>query len=208
VTQVSAFGVTVGVIMSKRLIQVNGSSLPIREYEGTRVVTLKDVAKVHQTSVTNLRSNFSNNKKHFKRNIDYFIIVGKSPVKNLGIGLNTTRVNVFTESGYLMLVKSLTDDLSWRIQRELVNRYFKVKQTLKLTGVVPLQNVIRLLSPQLQKLLSYRIDHKLTQSEAGKLMGISQDKVSRIEQRLQQVGIYVPTQIGKRPSYKNILEVM
>ncbi|OSM07623.1 hypothetical protein MAIT1_05002 [Magnetofaba australis IT-1] len=31
---------------------------------------------------------------------------------------------LLTQSGYLMLVKSFTDDLAWRVQRELVNRYF------------------------------------------------------------------------------------
>ena len=30
-----------------------------------------------------------------------------------------------TESGYLMLVKSLMDDLSWKVQRQLVSSYFK-----------------------------------------------------------------------------------
>ena len=30
-----------------------------------------------------------------------------------------------TETGYLMLIKSFTDDLSWKTQRQLVNRYFR-----------------------------------------------------------------------------------
>lgn len=32
-----------------------------------------------------------------------------------------------TESGYLMLAKSFTDDLAWKVQRELVNNYFRGK---------------------------------------------------------------------------------
>jgi hypothetical protein len=35
---------------------------------------------------------------------------------------------VVTESGYLMLVKSFTDDLAWDVQRQLVNTYFKVEK--------------------------------------------------------------------------------
>ena len=35
---------------------------------------------------------------------------------------------MLTESGYLMVVKSLTDDLSWIVQRQLVKAYFKVQQ--------------------------------------------------------------------------------
>ena len=35
---------------------------------------------------------------------------------------------LITETGYLMLVKSFTDDLSWEVQRQLVQSYFKIKQ--------------------------------------------------------------------------------
>jgi len=34
------------------------------------------------------------------------------------------------ESGYLMLVKSFTDDLAWKVQRQLVNAYFRTKEEL------------------------------------------------------------------------------
>lgn len=32
---------------------------------------------------------------------------------------------LLTQTGYLLLVKSFTDDLAWKIQRELVRHYFK-----------------------------------------------------------------------------------
>lgn len=35
---------------------------------------------------------------------------------------------LLTESGYLMLVKSFTDDLAWKVQRQLVKSYFTVKK--------------------------------------------------------------------------------
>lgn len=34
-------------------------------------------------------------------------------------------ITLITESGYLMLVKSFTDDLAWDVQRQLVNSYFR-----------------------------------------------------------------------------------
>ena len=37
-------------------------------------------------------------------------------------------VTVLTESGYLMIVKSLNDDLAWTVQRLLVNYYFRAKE--------------------------------------------------------------------------------
>jgi len=41
---------------------------------------------------------------------------------------NVKEIPLFTESGYLMLVKTFTDDLSWQIQRQLVKGYFKLKE--------------------------------------------------------------------------------
>ena len=37
-----------------------------------------------------------------------------------GVGVNQSNLKVITETGYLMLVKSFTDDLAWKVQRELV----------------------------------------------------------------------------------------
>lgn len=39
-------------------------------------------------------------------------------------GGNRSDITLVTESGYLMLVKSFTDDLAWDVQRQLVKRYF------------------------------------------------------------------------------------
>lgn len=38
---------------------------------------------------------------------------------------------LMTEQGYLMLVKSFTDDLAWEVQRQLVNTYFKASDFMK-----------------------------------------------------------------------------
>jgi hypothetical protein len=35
---------------------------------------------------------------------------------------------LLTESGYLLLVKPFTDNLSWDIQSQLVNNYFQMKE--------------------------------------------------------------------------------
>ena len=52
---------------------------------------------------------------------------------------------LITESGYLMLVKSFTDDLALKVQRELVNSYFRVEQ---------MRTAFSDLSPQLQLLIN------------------------------------------------------
>lgn len=40
----------------------------------------------------------------------------------------TAEYIILTEQGYLMLVKSFTDDLAWKVQRQLVSSYFRVRQ--------------------------------------------------------------------------------
>lgn len=95
--------------------------LEIKEWQGQRVITFKDVDRVHQRKEGTASKNFKNNQKHFISNIDYFQITRKefgvkfSPNSKLEGNPNLT-VILLTESGYLMLAKSLTDDLAWDVQ--------------------------------------------------------------------------------------------
>ena len=105
---------------------IGNVNVVIKEYRGQRVVTLKDIDTVHQRPDGTARKRFNDNKKHFIEGEDYFKIQ-PSEIRTVGIK-SPNGGTVVTESGYLMLVKSFTDDLSWNVQRELVNTYFRVKQ--------------------------------------------------------------------------------
>lgn len=48
-------------------------------------------------------------------------------------------ITLLAESGYLMLVKSLQDDLAWKVQRELVNSYFRGKEQKQLSPMEQLR---------------------------------------------------------------------
>ena len=89
-------------------------------------MTLKDIDTVHQRPDGTARRNFNTNKQHFIEGVDYFKIQ-PNEIRTVGIA-SPNGGTVVTESGYLMLVKSFTDDLSWDVQRELVNTYFRVKE--------------------------------------------------------------------------------
>ena len=53
----------------------------------------------------------------------------KATLENLWVFAPAMReIILFTESGYLMLNKVFEDDLSWDVQRQLVNTYFKAKE--------------------------------------------------------------------------------
>ncbi len=120
------------------IIKIEDTEIQIREYNGQRVVTFKDIDTVHQRSDGTASRNFRKNKKHFIDGIDYIRRNSSEAKKEYGI-IAPNGIILMTESGYLMIVKSFTDDLSWEIQRQLVNGYFKVKEhdNLSLNNDIP-----------------------------------------------------------------------
>lgn len=109
----------------KNSITINKQNLTIKEYKGQRVVTFKDIDTVHGRPDGTAKRNFIVNKEHFIEGTDFYKIQ-KDEIRTFGI-LSPRGAIIVTESGYLMLVKSFTDDLAWTVQRELVNSYFKQK---------------------------------------------------------------------------------
>lgn len=108
------------------LIKINNQQLPVKEYNGKRVVTLKEIDTVHGRTSGTARRSFNVNKKRFIESIDYFVRNSYEARNEYGIAAPNGLV-LITESGYLMLAKSFTDDLAWQVQRELVNSYFRSK---------------------------------------------------------------------------------
>lgn len=106
-------------------IMVGNHSLPIKEYNNVRVVTFKDIDTVHERPDGTAHRNFKANKNRFIEGVDYYKLQ-KDEIRPFGI-TSPNGGTIVTESGYLMLVKSFTDDLAWKVQRELVNTYFRVK---------------------------------------------------------------------------------
>lgn len=140
----------------KNSIVINGNELPIKEYNSKRVVTLKEIDMVHGRPDGTARKRFNDNKEHFIEGEDYFKVkcseVRPFFGQTLPNGYNPNAdVILITESGYYMLVKSFTDELSWTVQRELVNSYFKVQQ---------IQTAFSDLSPQLQLLINIETKQK------------------------------------------------
>lgn len=115
------------------IITINNVELGIKEYKKERVVTAWDIGKVHNRDVGEINKIFNRNKDKFILNEDYFILKIKDFSERFKtiqdfIPNNVKEIVLFTESGYLMLVKTFTDDLSWEIQRQLVKGYFKLKE--------------------------------------------------------------------------------
>ena len=110
-------------------IVINNTPLEIKEFNGQRVVTLKDIDTVHNRPDGTAKRNFNINRDRFIDGEDFFILKPSDIQKD---EFRTSEINnrgtIFvTESGYLMLVKSFTDDLAWSVQRQLVRSYFRAK---------------------------------------------------------------------------------
>ena len=118
------------------LIKIENKEMTIKEWNGERVVTAYDIAELHERDVKRVTEQFKNNKDKLILGEDYFVLkrdeISKSLISTLEkLPPNLNELILFTESGYLMLVKTFTDDLSWKIQKMLVKSYFALKKIVK-----------------------------------------------------------------------------
>jgi len=196
-----------------KAITVQGQKLPIRQLNGQRVVTLSDVAAVHGVKRGRVEFNYNYNRKRFVEGEDYYRLKGKSAHRISGCPPNVTNINVFTESGYLMLVKSLTDDTAWAVQRELVRRYFGSRRSDETREINPplsplsrgareigvdLKALMRVMKPDYRKLLFYRVEKELTQKETAAILGVCVETIKRYERDLKALGAPIPNLNGQR----------
>ena len=125
------------------LIKIGNQEIVLKEFKGQRVVTFKDIDLVHERPEGTAGRNFRENKERFVDGEDYFFVkpgdfqtdeIRRSEINNAGTYL-------ITEQGYLMLVKSFTDDLAWEVQRQLVNSYFRTSHNTS-TSLQVLQGML------------------------------------------------------------------
>lgn len=114
---------------------INNTNIAIKEYQGQRVVTFKDIDAVHRRPEGTASRNFRANREHFIESEDFFKITPDEFRRAIG-EMDSRQQNdvvLLTESGYLMLAKSFTDDKAWQVQRQLVKGYFRAKEAVKLS---------------------------------------------------------------------------
>lgn len=107
---------------------VNSVEITPLVVNGQRVLTLAMIDTIHARPEGTAGRNFRENRHRLIEGEDYFEVCVDEIRRHKILELSSMAreaVIFFTESGYLLLVKSFTDDLAWRIQRELVNAYFR-----------------------------------------------------------------------------------
>jgi hypothetical protein len=178
------------------LVKINNYDLRVNEFDGQRVVTFKDIDTIHERPEGTAKRNFSENRTHFIENVDFFLIKPSDFEKceNRTLGIPNRGLTLITESGYLMLVKSLTDDLAWKVQRQLVNVYFRK----------PIDPYGKL-SPELRAILA--IDEKTQHietrmNELEESMPLFNIECKELQQVVRKVGTKVLGGYGS-PAYKD-----
>lgn len=142
---------------------INNKPLAIKEFQGHRVITFKDIDEHHERPSGTAKRNFATNKNRFIENVDYFNVKPSDvqkyefrtfEINNPEVQKHENRVFeteyeirtqsnrgtiLLTESGYLMLAKSLNDDVAWQVQRALVNNYFRAKEMVDIRYIRQLE---------------------------------------------------------------------
>lgn len=185
------------------LIKINNQDLIVKEFKGQRVVTFKDIDKVHGRIEGTAKRNFSENKEKFIEEVDYFElnVSQKNEIRTLEIP--NRGITVLTASGYLMLVKSLNDDLSWKIQRELVNNYFAM-QKRKRAYHKPIDRAIKQHFNIAETIINAtgikpELAFSVAVNEAEKETGYSYEEYKKLlPSATHEVSSFNPTQIGEK----------
>lgn len=139
------------------LVHIGESDISVKEYNGQRVVTFKDIDTVHQRTDGTAGRNFRQNRERFIEGEDYYKISADEIRRSKLFDIPdraTSEYFLVTESGYLMLVKSFTDDLAWDVQRKLVSSYFKVKELANEELSPQMQLIMQMVNNMAQKELA------------------------------------------------------
>lgn len=122
-------------------IDINGVPLPVVERNGERLITLAMIDQAHRRPDGTARRNFNEHRQQMVLGEDFHEMDQADEIRRLGIvrpqGGQPAKLILLTESGYLMLVKSLTDDLAWQVQRQLVRSYFRPTVPDSAPGLTP-----------------------------------------------------------------------
>jgi hypothetical protein len=97
-------------------VEVNDVQIPLIEFKDERVLPFKLIDQVHSRPDGTALRNFKSNRERFIENED-FVAAARDEIRpeiwdSFSFSSNVTSGFLITETGYLMLVKSFTDDIA------------------------------------------------------------------------------------------------
>ena len=137
-----------------QLVTIQDTQLEQLLYHDIPVVTFQQIADVHGITVDSIRRTFHRNKGRLVEGEDYFRL-DFTEANQLGrrVTVSQNGETVFSEEGYLLLVKPMRDAMSWEVQKRMRAAYFHVQHV----NALP-----KLHDPTAQALMQLLIDHDAT----------------------------------------------
>jgi hypothetical protein len=112
-------------------ILVHGQQIDHLYYKDQPVVTFEQMARVHRITQKNLERSFRQHQTRFHEGKHCYLLdfaEASQLLSSIGAKANPYGLGIFTEAGYLLLVKPLRDDLAWQVQERMIEAYFRDKQ--------------------------------------------------------------------------------
>lgn len=171
-------------------VMICNNEVQVKEWDGKRVVTFDDIDRVHGRPEGTAKTRFYRHKERLNEGEDYFIVkpadIEKYTTYTLDFKIPNRGLVLITESGYLMIVKTFNDDQSWRVQRQLVNTYFKAKELV--TGsheIVVSEEVLNVMKDLIDAIKGCEIPFQQVKNQSNALQQIT-DYLT-INSRQQQI---------------------
>ena len=105
---------------------------------GKKAMLVKDIAKIHSSTIKRINELINRNRKWFKDGIDLIDLKQVVPddlFSDYGFTKaqwgNANNIYLLSERGYAKLLKILDDDKAWEIYDELVDNYFNMRVAIK-----------------------------------------------------------------------------
>jgi len=130
------------------IVEIEGKEVERIEYKNQHVVTYKTIDHLHDRPEGTAKRTFSKHRDRFEMGYHYFEVPyeewSQIPAVRFTYAEETGQrnpINLFTEAGYLLLVKPFRDDRAWRVQDRLIKYYFAAKKMIheeKIASFTPL----------------------------------------------------------------------
>lgn len=125
----------INVVNEKDYMEINGVKILKKEFNGEKVLTAWDIAKIHGREPREVNQNLKNLKEKMVEGEDYYLIpraeINKSNILiQEFIPNNVKNITLFNESGYLLISRTFDDEFSWKLQKFLIKNYFNMQKLM------------------------------------------------------------------------------
>lgn len=188
------------------VVHINHTKLHIIEYLGQRVATLSQIDAVHARPEGTARRNFNTNKRHLIEGEDFCKMSAnefRMRFPNILAERATEDITLMYEAGYLMLVKSFTDDLAWKVQRQLVKNYFRNTQ-IRSTPQIPDFNNPAVAARAWAEQYELRQQLEVTTVAQAEALALAKPKVEYVDRYMAANGAATFRQVAKLLDAKEV----